>query len=255
MYGALLTALIVAFAASLALRRPVALDVIRDRNVLFRTLDDGRVENVYDVKILNKTERGASLYGRRPGPRCAGHGSRSSELRSSGWRGVSRRDPCTASRVRAVGLREHSVRGPRRRCACAACGLERPIHRAGEVSQIMFAKPINGGLWLVIGLPLFAILASLHVTFVAFTRGDATLPDEYHWEGMQLDRDFASAQRAAALDVRATLRLLSATGDCQVTLWLGRGSSTGYRAESGARNATGVGSQGAIGTIRPVLHG
>lgn len=82
----------------------------------------------------------------------------------------------------------------------------------------MFAKPINGGLWLVVGLPLFAILASLHVTFVAFTRGDATLPDEYHWEGMQLDRDFAGAQRAAALDVRATLRLLSATGDCQVTL-------------------------------------
>ncbi|HEY0342776.1 MAG TPA: FixG Ig-like domain-containing protein, partial [Steroidobacteraceae bacterium] len=56
MYAALLTVLIIAFVASLALRRPVGLDVIRDRNVLFRTLDDGRVENVYDVKILNKTE-------------------------------------------------------------------------------------------------------------------------------------------------------------------------------------------------------
>jgi polyferredoxin len=33
------------------------LDVIRDRNALYRLLDDGRVENVYDVKILNKSEQ------------------------------------------------------------------------------------------------------------------------------------------------------------------------------------------------------
>jgi polyferredoxin len=32
------------------------LDVIRDRNALYRLLDDGRAENVYDVKIINKTE-------------------------------------------------------------------------------------------------------------------------------------------------------------------------------------------------------
>jgi polyferredoxin len=30
--------------------------VIRDRNSLYRILDDGRVENVYTVKILNKSE-------------------------------------------------------------------------------------------------------------------------------------------------------------------------------------------------------
>jgi len=55
-YGALLGGLIVAFAVALALRTPVDVDVIRDRNVLYRLLDDGRVENVYNVKILNKTE-------------------------------------------------------------------------------------------------------------------------------------------------------------------------------------------------------
>jgi polyferredoxin len=38
------------------LREPVAIDVIRDRNALYRMLEDGRVENVYDLKILNKTE-------------------------------------------------------------------------------------------------------------------------------------------------------------------------------------------------------
>jgi cytochrome c oxidase accessory protein FixG len=55
-YAALLTVLISGWATALILRKPVALDVIRDRNALYRMLDDGRVEDVYDVKILNKTE-------------------------------------------------------------------------------------------------------------------------------------------------------------------------------------------------------
>jgi cytochrome c oxidase accessory protein FixG len=56
MYAGLLGILIIAFGVALALREPVALDVIRDRNALYRMLDDGRVENVYDLKIMNKTE-------------------------------------------------------------------------------------------------------------------------------------------------------------------------------------------------------
>ena len=57
MYACLLGALITAFGIALVLREPVALDVIRDRNALYRMLDDGRVENVYDLKIMNKTEQ------------------------------------------------------------------------------------------------------------------------------------------------------------------------------------------------------
>lgn len=56
-YAALLSTLVCTFAVAVALRSPVALDVIRDRNALYRLLDDGRVENVYDVKILNKSEQ------------------------------------------------------------------------------------------------------------------------------------------------------------------------------------------------------
>jgi cytochrome c oxidase accessory protein FixG len=56
LYASLLAALITALGVSLMLRRPVAVDVIRDRNALYRMLDDGRVENVYDLKIMNKTE-------------------------------------------------------------------------------------------------------------------------------------------------------------------------------------------------------
>jgi cytochrome c oxidase accessory protein FixG len=55
-YATLLTLLVLGWVTALVLRQPVALDVIRDRNALYRMLDDGRVENVYDVKIINKAE-------------------------------------------------------------------------------------------------------------------------------------------------------------------------------------------------------
>jgi cytochrome c oxidase accessory protein FixG len=56
-YGVLLTVLAAGFVVALALRKPVGLDVIRDRGALYRELDDGRVENVYTLMILNKSER------------------------------------------------------------------------------------------------------------------------------------------------------------------------------------------------------
>jgi cytochrome c oxidase accessory protein FixG len=56
-YGALLAALIIGFVAAVAMRSPVALDVIRDRKSLYRLTDDGNVDNVYTLRILNKTER------------------------------------------------------------------------------------------------------------------------------------------------------------------------------------------------------
>jgi cytochrome c oxidase accessory protein FixG len=56
-YGLLLLALLGALGTALYLRVPLAVDVIRDRNVLFRETDEGLVENVYVLKILNKTER------------------------------------------------------------------------------------------------------------------------------------------------------------------------------------------------------
>jgi polyferredoxin len=53
-YGSLLTLLIVGFAVSISLRTPVGLDVMRDRNALYRKLPDGAIENVYLLRILNK---------------------------------------------------------------------------------------------------------------------------------------------------------------------------------------------------------
>ncbi|MEZ5514456.1 MAG: cytochrome c oxidase accessory protein CcoG [Steroidobacteraceae bacterium] len=56
-YGTLLSLLMISFFVALGLRKPIGIDVIRDRNALYRMLDDGRLENVYTVKILNKSEQ------------------------------------------------------------------------------------------------------------------------------------------------------------------------------------------------------
>jgi cytochrome c oxidase accessory protein FixG len=53
-YGTLIAVLIAGFGWTLTHRNVVGIDVIRDRNALFRERPDGLIENVYNVKILNK---------------------------------------------------------------------------------------------------------------------------------------------------------------------------------------------------------
>jgi cytochrome c oxidase accessory protein FixG len=56
-YGALLLVLLGAGVTAIARRNPVGLDVIRDRNALYRETGRGTIENVYNLRILNKDER------------------------------------------------------------------------------------------------------------------------------------------------------------------------------------------------------
>jgi cytochrome c oxidase accessory protein FixG len=53
-YGAALLLLIAGFFVAVANRTLIEVDVLRDRNALYRTLDDGRIENVYTIRIINK---------------------------------------------------------------------------------------------------------------------------------------------------------------------------------------------------------
>jgi cytochrome c oxidase accessory protein FixG len=53
-YGTLIALLIAGFAWTITHRNVVGVDVLRDRNALFRERPDGMIENVYNVKILNK---------------------------------------------------------------------------------------------------------------------------------------------------------------------------------------------------------
>jgi cytochrome c oxidase accessory protein FixG len=56
-YGAILVVLAGALLASLVLRTPFKVDVVRDRASLARIVDEGRIENVYSLQIMNASER------------------------------------------------------------------------------------------------------------------------------------------------------------------------------------------------------
>ena len=56
-YSLLMVGIIAALAVSLAHRVPVPFDVLRDRNAPYREARDGRIENVYRLKVLNMEEQ------------------------------------------------------------------------------------------------------------------------------------------------------------------------------------------------------
>lgn len=79
----------------------------------------------------------------------------------------------------------------------------------------------NPVLMLVIGLPAAAVIGSFASLAVTLAHQDTELPEQYHWEGFQLDRDFSRSERAASLRVQATLRNVAASGRCEIDLVLG----------------------------------
>jgi cytochrome c oxidase accessory protein FixG len=59
-YGTILILIIVAMFGSLYLRTPLKLDVIRDRGAMGREVEDGMIENVYRLQVMNTTEQSHS---------------------------------------------------------------------------------------------------------------------------------------------------------------------------------------------------
>jgi cytochrome c oxidase accessory protein FixG len=55
-YTAVLCALAIGMSASIALRNPLKLDVIRDRGSMGREVEDGMIENVYRLQVMNTSE-------------------------------------------------------------------------------------------------------------------------------------------------------------------------------------------------------
>lgn len=55
-YTLVLSVMIIAFSYNLLNRIPLEVDVIRDRNQLYRTLPDGSIENSYTLKLANKSQ-------------------------------------------------------------------------------------------------------------------------------------------------------------------------------------------------------
>ncbi|MEM9533826.1 MAG: cytochrome c oxidase accessory protein CcoG [Pseudomonadota bacterium] len=56
-YGTLLTLIAVGMSVSLLNRVPLRMEVLRDRNALYRELADGRIENVYTLKVINMSDQ------------------------------------------------------------------------------------------------------------------------------------------------------------------------------------------------------
>ncbi len=56
LYGAVLALVCVGFVIGLASREPLRVDVIRDRTSLAREVEDGMIENVYRLQVMNMTE-------------------------------------------------------------------------------------------------------------------------------------------------------------------------------------------------------
>ena len=55
-YGSVILALAAAFVATLALRNPLRVDVIRDRGILAREVPGGLIENVYRLQLINTSD-------------------------------------------------------------------------------------------------------------------------------------------------------------------------------------------------------
>jgi len=71
-YTAVLVLICAGLLAGLALRSPYRVDVVRDRGTLARIVDDGWVENVYRLQIMNATEQPMQLRVQASGlPRMA----------------------------------------------------------------------------------------------------------------------------------------------------------------------------------------
>lgn len=81
-------------------------------------------------------------------------------------------------------------------------------------------KERNPVLWITLALPAVTVVASFLTLGAALVHPDNELPEQYHWEGFRLDRDFARAERAAVLRVRASFEGLGTSGPCGVTLEL-----------------------------------
>jgi len=56
-YASVLVLIVAALGTSLALRSPFKVDVVRDRGALARLVDEGWIENVYRLQVMNTTER------------------------------------------------------------------------------------------------------------------------------------------------------------------------------------------------------
>ena len=143
-YGAVLLALVAVWIAGVALRSPVALDVLRDRNALYR-LDDDAVENVYLLKVINRDSRdhrydvsAAGSTGSRSRSRSARPAPPTMRLRTTMTTSASPPTPTPPRRSTPAPCRSAPARSATSRSGCARPA---PPPRAPAASSSPSAPP------------------------------------------------------------------------------------------------------------------
>lgn len=87
LYGAALAALSLAFVLSVSQRKALLIDVIKDRQLMARQVEDGEIENVYRLQLINRSEAPLQLRLRAeglPGLHLLAQGSQSLRVPASG---------------------------------------------------------------------------------------------------------------------------------------------------------------------------
>lgn len=72
--------------------------------------------------------------------------------------------------------------------------------------------------WIIIGLPATAVVASLHMVYVAFTHQDPLVKDEYYKEGLAINQVKANDFLAKELGLNAKLLFDEVTGEVIINL-------------------------------------
>jgi polyferredoxin len=105
-YTAVLLVLVGGLATSIALRSPFRVDVVRDRASLARLVDDGYIENLYRLQIMNATEKPqryqVAVQG-LPGIRIEGSDTLEVQPAEARWMTVSVRVPPETAAAKTAG--------------------------------------------------------------------------------------------------------------------------------------------------------
>jgi cytochrome c oxidase accessory protein FixG len=115
-YGGVLLLIAVAFVASLSLRVPFRVDVVRDRLTMGREVEGGQIENLYRLQLMNATEKAQRYHLQVRGISGASLGDQDQALRNGDVdvppaqaRWVTRAVRVPAETARQLGLGAHTL--------------------------------------------------------------------------------------------------------------------------------------------------
>ncbi len=72
--------------------------------------------------------------------------------------------------------------------------------------------------WFVFGLPLVAVIATLHFVYLAVSNRDSVVRDNWYQDGKAINQHFALEQHARELAIHADIRMDELTGEIFVNI-------------------------------------